>query len=189
LQAKEARYIPPSSDGEPHTGGWMLTGTVPPDLDAVVRNDKELAELRTVLEQIAPTRYFLKTQEVDFEALTRDQRKWFYLASTWRLFQELGKSDVERFAPIAVLFHMRLTRPILGMTLVFLGLSVILRDQNRNVFISAGMCLVLCAIFFATSFMCKFLGEKEALSPALAAWMPVLIFGPVSFVLFDAIHT
>ena len=45
----------------------------------------------------------------------------------------------------AVLFHTRLARPLVGIILVFLGLSVILRDQNRNVFISAGMCVVLCA--------------------------------------------
>ena len=130
LQAKEARYIPPTPDNQPRTGGWMLTGTKAPDLDNWTRTD--------VLEPIAPTRFFLKTQEVDFDAVTRDQHKWFYFASTWRIFEELCKSDVERLAPMAVLFHMRLTRPILGMILVFLGLSVILRDQNRNVFISAG---------------------------------------------------
>jgi lipopolysaccharide export system permease protein len=90
---------------------------------------------------------------------------------------------------MAVLFHMRLTRPILGMILVFLGLSVILRDQNRNVFISAGLCLALCATFFAVCFSCQQLGDKEFLSPALAAWMPVMIFGPLAFVMFDAIHT
>ena len=90
---------------------------------------------------------------------------------------------------MAVLFHSRLTRPILGMILVFLGLSVILRDQNRNVFISAGLCLVLCALFFAVGVGCKHLGEMEILSPALAAWLPVLLFGSLSFALFDAIHT
>jgi lipopolysaccharide export system permease protein len=181
LQAKEARYIPPTPDEQPRTGGWMLTGTKGPDLDSWVRTD--------VLEPIAPTKYFLKTQEVDFDTLTRDQHKWFYVASTWRIFQELGKSDVERLAPMAVLFHMRLTRPILGMILVFLGLSVILRDQNRNVFISAGLCLALCATFFGVCFSCQQLGDKEFLSPALAAWMPVMIFGPLAFVMFDAIHT
>jgi lipopolysaccharide export system permease protein len=189
LHAKEARYIPPTPDNQPRTGGWMLTGTKAPDLDFAFSVDKEGAELHKVLEQIAPTRYFLKTQEVDFDTLTRDQHKWFYLASTWRIFQELGKADVERLAPMAVLFHMRLTRPILGMILVFLGLSVILRDQNRNVFISAGLCLALCAAFFAACFACQQLGDKELLSPALAAWMPVMIFGPLAFVMFDAIHT
>jgi lipopolysaccharide export system permease protein len=181
LQAKEARYIPPTDDDQPRTGGWMLTGAKAPDLGDWKRTD--------VLEPIAPTRFFLKTQEIDFDTVTRDQHKWFYFASTWRIFQELCKSDVERLAPMAVLFHMRLTRPILGMILVFLGLSVILRDQNRNVFISAGLCLALCAGFFAACFACQQLGDKEFVSPALAAWLPVIIFGPLAFVMFDAIHT
>jgi len=179
LHAKQARYIPPES-GKARTGGWLLTSTQPAQLP-----DGAHVEM---LEALDEGKYFLKTQEVDFDAVVRSQN-WFIFASTARLYRELQRTDSSRLASMAVAFHMRLTRPILGLFLVFMGLSVILRDQNRNVFISAGMCLVLCAIFFATSFMCKFLGEKEALSPALAAWMPVLIFGPVSFVLFDAIHT
>ena len=123
-----------------------------------------------------------------FDVLTRD-RKWFYLASTWRLFEELGKPEATKLAPMAVVFHGRLTRPILGMILLFLGLAVILRDQNRNVFISAGLCLVLCAVFFGATFVARFLGDKEFLSPALAAWLPVFIFGPLSLAQFDAIHT
>jgi lipopolysaccharide export system permease protein len=125
---------------------------------------------------------------VDFENITRD-RKWFQLASTERIWNELNKSDSVREPAMAVMFHMRLTRPILGLILVFLGLSVILRDQNRNVFISAGMCLVLCAFFFIACFTCQALGNNDILSPPLAAWLPVLFFGPLAFVLFDAVHT
>ena len=76
-----------------------------------------------------------------------------------------------------------------GLLLVFMGLSVILRDQNRNVFISTAQCLLLCGLFFGACFACRHLGDNEYLTPALAAWLPVLVFGPLAFVLFDAIHT
>jgi lipopolysaccharide export system permease protein len=178
LKAKEARYIPPGRKAR--SGGWLLTETVPARL--------ERWNQPQVLEMINPGKYFLHTQEVDFDTLTRD-RKWYQYASTQRLRQELNKPDSTRLAPMAVLFHMRLTRPILGLILVFLGLSVILRDQNRNVFISAGMCLGLCGFFFAACFASQHLGNSDILSPALAAWLPVLFFGPLAFVLFDAIHT
>ena len=79
--------------------------------------------------------------------------------------------------------------PLLGMLLVFLGLSVILRDQNRNVILSAGSCLMLCGVFFLCSYGCKMLGENDYLAPALAAWLPLLIFGPLALVFFDAVHT
>jgi lipopolysaccharide export system permease protein len=72
---------------------------------------------------------------------------------------------------------------------VVLGLSVILRDQNRNVILSAGLCLVLAAAFFVGLYACKMLGDYDYVSPALAAWGPVLAFGPHSPALFDAVHT
>jgi lipopolysaccharide export system permease protein len=178
LYASEGQYIPPGP--EPHSGGWLLKDTQPAELPDLNRKD--------VLEMIDPGKFFLHTNDVDFDALTRDH-KWFYQISTWRLFAELNRASSSRLASMAVFFHMRLTRPLLGMILVVLGLSVILRDQNRNVFISAGLCLVLCAVFFGATFVARFLGDKEFLSPALAAWLPVFIFGPLSLAQFDAIHT
>jgi lipopolysaccharide export system permease protein len=177
VQAKEARYVPPGD--EPYTGGWILTGTSPAVLDPTSHPE--------CLEMIVEGKFFLKSQ-VDFETIIR-QRNWWMFMPTWQLFREISRNSTARPAMVAVLFHKRLTRPLLGLILVFLGLSVILRDQNRNVFISAGLCLLLCALFFLADFFCKYLGDNELFSPALSAWMPVLIFGPLSFVMFDAIHT
>jgi len=181
VSAEEARYIPKEQDN-PLTGGWLLTKATPATLDNWEHSE--------VLEPISkdPGKYFLHTQDVDFDAVTR-QGRWFQLASTLQLYQELQRPDMVRVPEMAVLFHMRLTRPILGMILVLMGLSMILTDQNRNVFISAGLCLVLCGIFAAAIFASKHLGDKDILAPALAAWLPVLIFGPLAFVMFDAVHT
>jgi lipopolysaccharide export system permease protein len=180
LHAESARYVPRGPETRAHTGGWILSG--------VSQTGKPSVKAE-ILEYISDNCCFLKVQEVDFDFLTRNQQKWFYLSPTARLFQELCNPDVERVAALAVQFHMRLTRPILGMILVFLGLSVILRDQNRNLFISAGMCLALCALFFAVGFASQQLGDKDLISPTLAAWLPVMLFGPLAFVMFDAIHT
>jgi len=177
LTARESRYVP-AEPGRRESGGWLMTGVNPP----VVEN------LPPSLIQLDPGQFFLKTTDVDFDVLTRN-RQWFMFASTSRLRELLSRPDARRLAALAVQFHMRLTRPILGLLLVVLGLSVILRDQNRNVFIGTGLCLANCALFFAAIFACKHLGDNEYLSPALAAWMPVLLFGPLTFTSFDAIHT
>lgn len=180
LQAKEARYVPADEDRPKTSGGWKLTSSTPAELDS--------RQTIPGVELIVPGEYFVKTKYVDFDVLTRS-KSWFQFIPTYRLVNDLGRIDSTQLASVAVVFHMRLTRPVLGMILVFMGLSVILRDQNRNVFISAGLCLVLCAVFFGTLFACKYLGDYEHLSPALAAWLPVLGFGPLSFVMFDAVHT
>jgi lipopolysaccharide export system permease protein len=178
LEAQNARYVP-AGEGR-HTGGWLLTQTEPAELDNWARPD--------LLEPLDSGKYFLKVQELDFETTCRP-RNWFVAASTDQLYQEMCKPESLRLSAMAVLFHMRLTRPIMGMLLIFMGLSVILRDQNRNVFISAGLCLGVCALFFGVIFLCKHLGNHDYLPPALAAWLPVLGFGPMAFVFFDAVHT
>ncbi|MBY0528445.1 MAG: LptF/LptG family permease [Gemmataceae bacterium] len=178
LSSQEARYVPPSTDR--YSGGWLMTNTTPPELENWSNPG--------VLEMIDSGKYFLHTLDLDFDTVTRG-RNWFIVASTYQLYEEMCKPDSTRLSSMAVLFHMRLTRPIMGMLLIFLGLSMILRDQNRNIFISAGMCLIMCAVFFGACFLCKHLGNHDILSPALAAWLPVLFFGPLAFVLFDAIQT
>jgi lipopolysaccharide export system permease protein len=141
-----------------------------------------------VIEPINDGKYFLHTKNVDFESMTRPE-SWYKQASTIRLFDELGRADSTRLASVAVLFHMHLTRPILAVLLVVMGLATILRDQNRNVFLSAGLCLGLCALFFTVLFVCQALGEHHDLSAPLAAWLPVLFFGPLAVVMFDMVHT
>jgi lipopolysaccharide export system permease protein len=180
LTAAQANYV---STG-PRQGYWELRNTHPTEL-----GDQAPNLSRDILEVVDTGRYRLHTTDLDFDALTRDSN-WFLLASTRRLYDELQKPEsTARLSPMAVLFHTRLTRPLLGMLLVFMGLSVILRDQNRNVIISSGMCLVLCGIFFAACYSCKMLGDNDLISPVLAAWLPVLFFGPYAVVLFDAVHT
>jgi len=188
LQAKEARYIPPlenperPGENQTHTGGWMLTQTTPAELES------KLSLTGLGLDFIVAGQYFLATKYVDFDIITRS-KYWFSYLPTYRLAQVLGSFDSTQLASVAVVFHMRLTRPLLGAILVFMGLSVILRDQNRNIFISAGLCLALCGVFFGAQFTCKFLGDYEHIAPALAAWLPVFGFGPLTFVMFDAVHT
>jgi lipopolysaccharide export system permease protein len=190
LEAPQATFTPLAG----RSGRWELTDTTtyPPRTED--NSDHEAWDTK-VIETIDTTekgrkgRYYVYTQDVDFETLTRESTTWFQRVSTWKLYNELENSDSPKLTPMAVLFHQRLTRPIMGVLLVFLGLSVILRDQNRNVIISSGLCLVLCAVFFAAQYTCKMLGDNDMLLPALAAWLPVIAFGPFGWVLFDAVHT
>lgn len=177
LTAREARYVPPGEG--PLSGGWLLTDTEPKVVDG---------PLPTNLAFLDPGRYFLTTRDVDFDVASRGAT-WYLYASTAKLQELLARPEPRRQSKVAVMFHMRVTRPIIGALLVLLGLSVILRNPNRHVFISAGVCLVFCAWFYGCVLACKFLGDNAYVSPPLAAWLPVLIFGPITVASFDAIHT
>lgn len=178
LTAEEAYYVPPG-DG-PLTGGWLLFRTKPDNLSD--------GQLPPNLERLDVGKYFLHTREVDFDTVTRGAN-WFLFASTPQIREILAKPGARRQPQVAVAFHMRLTRPLIGILLTVMGLAVILRDQNRHVFINAGLCLILCAVFYAAVYGCKYMGENDFITPPLAAWLPVLIFAPLAVALVDAIHT
>ena len=184
LAAEEAVYIPPGD--EPDTGGWLLW--VPPLPDGSSGPEAFKTALPPNLKRIDHERFFLRTTDTDFDAVSRGAT-WYMFASTAKLRELLERPEPRRQSKIAVEFHRRITRPVIGALLVLLGLAVILQNPNRHVFISTGFCLAFCAAFFALDLGCKFLGNNDYVSPPLAAWLPVLIFGPVTLAAFDAIHT
>ena len=178
LQAETAVYVPPG-DGD-LTGGWMLRGTTPAELDNWARDD--------VLKPLGPGRYFLKT-EIDFDTLIRSKH-WYSYLSTPDLLRQMNRPSTAQLTTLAVALHGRLTRPFLGIVLVVLGLSVILRDQNRYFFVSAGLCLAVGTVFFGVCLASHYLGNREHIAPALAAWLPLILFGPISAMMFCLdVHT
>jgi lipopolysaccharide export system permease protein len=176
ITATEARFV----RRDKNNYVWEMTGCFPAELEGW--DKPEYLEVKDV------GRFRLHTRHVDYEALTRNPG-WYLLTSTAKLYQELQEPETSRLGSVAVQFQMRITRPLLGLLLVLMGVSMILRDQNRNVIVSAGSCLVLCGLFFAVCYCARMLGDSDILSPALSAWLPVILFGPFALVLFDAVHT
>jgi lipopolysaccharide export system permease protein len=179
LTAVEAYYVPPAA-GDPLSGGWKLFNASPAEPERTQRLPKNLRHLDH-------GRYFLKT-EVSFDAVTR-RASWYMFAPTSQLWEMLNESDGTRQTGVAVLFHSRLVRPLVGLTMLVLGLAIVLRDQNRHVFISAGACLAVSVLFYIAVLACKYAGDSDLLPATLAAWLPVMLAGPVAVALFDAIHT
>ena len=177
LFADEAVYVPPGPG--PRTGGWKLYNTDPVDIDG---------PLPAFLERDSTGIFFLHTRDIDFDSVTRSGN-WYLYSSTPKLIELLAKPDARRQPAVAVDFHRRLVRPLIGMIMVLMGLGIILRDQNKHVFLNAGLCLILSAVFYAVVYGCKFLGENDYIGPPLAAWLPVMVFGPVAIALFDSVHT
>ncbi|HMP00909.1 MAG TPA: LptF/LptG family permease [Gemmatales bacterium] len=177
LQAREARYIPPGTG--PETGGWLLTEAHPPILAPWPV---------PVLTMIDPGKFFLKTELVDFEMLTRS-KAWHQFASLQDLKEEMNRPGA-RFLPlIAMQIHLRTTAPALMLIVVVMGLGMVLANRDRHFFINAGLCLALAALFYGVQLGAKYLGENEYVAPALAAWLPLLTFGPLALVLQDAVPT
>ena len=180
LTAEEGVYVP-KGDG-PLTGGWMLTGCKPDSFEGPSER------LPTNLTVISTGRFFLKAEDADYDAVCRGGT-WYVYSSTTGLQEMLIDPEPRRRGKMAVLFHTRLTRPLVGVLMVVLGVSVILWNPNRHILFSAGLCMGVAAGLGLFVIACKYLGDQDVLSAPLAAWLPVILFGPPALVAFDSVHT
>ena len=179
LTAAEALYRPAEAN---HPGGYLfrkvqqpkyITGEPSLKLEgkAVIITPREAPWL-------AADEVFVVSQ-VSFEQLSGGT-EWRNYSSTLELIRGLSNPSLENGADVRVAIHARFVQPILDMTLLFLGLPLVLTKENRNMFMAIGMCVLVVAMFMFVCWACQVAGAKyfDFVSPALAAWLPLIIFVP-----------
>jgi len=127
---------------------------------------------------------WLKTQQcfvvsgVSFEQLEAGHT-WQRYASLAELISGLHNPSLGFSEEVRVAIHSRLVQPLLDVTLLLLGLPLVLSRKNRNMFLAIGQSLILVVLFMGLTMACQWLGSNYILiSPALAAWLPLMIFVP-----------
>ena len=168
-----------------HPGGYLLRD---------VRHPANLAELKSLslegnpvffspadTKWLHPRECFVATG-VNFEQLTVGTA-WQQYLSTPELVSGLRNRSLDYGANIRVTLHVRLVQPLLDMSLFFLGVPLVLTRRNRNIFVAALLGLAVVGGFFGVTMLSHWLGTNYILSPALAAWLPLMIFGPLAFAL------
>jgi lipopolysaccharide export system permease protein len=177
LTAKNAFYLPPQ-DGRP--GGYLFSGISKPsgldgepslalDGQPVLLTPRDHAWLK-------PGECFL-TSNVSFDHLQADS-SWQKFSSTAELIRGLRNRSLNFGAEERLAIHARIVRPFLDVTLLFLGLPLMLSGSKRNVFLAIGMCMSLVVAFMLIVYACQILGSNYLIEPALAAWLPLMIFVP-----------
>jgi lipopolysaccharide export LptBFGC system permease protein LptF len=105
---------------------------------------------------------------------------WQQYASTQQLLADLRNPSLDVSLSTRVGVHARFVQPLLDMALFFLGLPLGLTHDRRKVFVVAGASFALIGGFQAVVICCQALGGNGLLTPALAAWAPLLILAPVA---------
>ncbi len=134
--------------------------------------------------------YFLKTS-LSFQAMTR-KPNWYQFATTRDLLQGLTDPSTEEGSErndVAMAVHMRLLRPVLALTLLCMSLPLVLGGFGRNTFINLGFALGNSAMFYGGIIFCQYLGGFKIVSPPLAAWIPLIVFGTFARLRWDQIRT
>ncbi len=187
LKAENAYYKPPKA-GRP--GGYLLDEVTQPK-DIAKRRTLKLGKRSVVItprdapDWLEPNQCFV-VSEVTFEQLTSGQ-KLRRFASTTQLIAGLHNPSLDYGPSVRVAVHTRIVNPLMDLTLLFLGLPLVASRQSRNVFLAVGMCALIVACFLLVVIGCQYLGTSVFLSPALAAWIPLIIFIPVAVWLSEAL--
>ena len=168
---------------EKHPSGFLIENlTKPASTEGVASADFEgtpLVLMPADHDWLEPNQCFLVT-ELTFEQLTASSQ-WRDYASTYDLIATLSNRSLDVGADVRTEIHSRIVQPFLDVTLLFLGLPIVLRKENRNIFIAIGYCLLLVMCFYAITLMCKAMGATSWIRPtSLAAFIPLIIFVPIA---------
>lgn len=163
--------------------GWLIVAVREPtnlaELDSLRVNDEAVVLSPKDTPWLQPLECFVVSR-LSFEELYVGNG-WRHYLSTPELVYGLKTRALENSNELKVLLHQRFLQPILDFVVLFLGLPLVLRRDARQIFMTAGMSMGLVAAYYAVTLVCRALGNNYLLSPALAAWGPMLAFGPIAF--------
>ena len=104
-------------------------------------------------------------------------------ASIPELVAQVRNPAVHSSMGLQVLLHERMVRPPLDFALIMLSLPMVVNRKGKNLFfmIAAAMATVLAFFFIKT--MATWIGSGNyMITPGMAAWIPLLVFGPIAYV-------
>lgn len=179
LRGKDAFYQPPEGD---RPGGYLFEEVEQPK-DLHLQPSLAL-DGRPVLLTPRDTPWLKKGQcflvsGVSFDQLTNLQA-WGEFSSTYQLIAGLKNRSLDFGGKIRVAIHSRILQPWMDAVLLFLGLPLVVVYGGRNIFIAMGVCGAVITGFQIVVMGFQQLGASSLLNPTLAAWAPLLIFGPIA---------
>ncbi len=109
---------------------------------------------------------------------------------------ELSHTEVMKLArrdptnlQMLTLMQYLITFPIANVILLLVGLPFMVgRDRGRGVegLVSGGL---LCVLYFSFDFVTRELGMNGDLTPVVASWLPLVLFGSLGIILWEAMRT
>ncbi|QDU57740.1 LptF/LptG family permease [Aeoliella mucimassa] len=186
LAAEQALYMPAEGN---RPSGYLLSGVkVPTDLKSkpsLLLDEQPVIVTPHDASWLKPDQLYV-VSDVDFELLTGGS-EWRKYASTTELVAELQNPSIELGNDVRMAIHMRLLKPFMDGVLLFLGLPLVVSRSNRNPFVAIGIAILVVALFFVVTLGSQSLGNSGWIRPALAAWLPLILFLPVGVFLADSL--
>jgi lipopolysaccharide export system permease protein len=180
IVGENAEYLEADRD---HPAGYLVRG-VSAFAELADKNSARTSEGTYLLlpkdnPWIPPGCCFIPSK-IEFDMLSGGNSRQY--ASTFELIW-LAKNQSHYYgADLKVSIHSRFIQPLLDLTQLLIGLPLILSNRNRNLVSMIMSCVVSYGLFFGISIGLRTLGSNATLlTPAAAAWAPLLIFAPIAW--------
>lgn len=118
------------------------------------------------------------------EVELRQSGRWLEFLSNRELTRLLQLERAQAPGEVRLTKYVRFAEPLNVLVMLLLGLPFIL-SRERNIKASAVLCVGIVAAFFFFIYICRYMG----LPNFLGAFLPVLIFGPISVIMLDSVKT
>lgn len=178
LSAAEAIYVPAKGK---RPGGYLLRGVKQPieEMSSVLLGKRPVVYAPQDASWLEGDQLFVASR-LTFTHMTAD-KAWRQWSSARQLIGALRNPSMDFGADVRVAVHLRLVKPLLDLTLLFLGLPMVLSPGKTSVFAAAGWCFLLVTAFYLVVVACQGLGSNYMISPVFAAWCPLMVFTPIAY--------
>ena len=181
LHAETAQWSPETDE---HPAGYLLSGVKLPkqinQLPSVGTTDRPILMTSRDQSWLQANQCFFATS-VHTDLLLNDESTQ-KLASVGELVRRVRNPAVRSSSAIRVFLHERVIRVPLDFALICLGLPLVVNRRERNLFVMIAAAIGTVLIFFMLKMLASAMGSSGyLLSPAMAAWLPLLILGPIAY--------
>lgn len=182
LTAENAFYLPKDAT---HPAGYLMKNVQQPQellsSPTLTFEERPIVITPQDADWLEPTDCFV-ISGVPFNYLAANEM-WRSYASTWDYISAMRGQSLYLGRDIETMVHTRIVQPFLDMTLLFLGLPIILKKGDRNVFKALGIVALIVILFLFVQFSAIFFGRNSDM-PILGAWFPLFLFVPIAVKLY-----
>jgi lipopolysaccharide export system permease protein len=181
IQSHTAKYLDATND---HPTGFLISELLlPTDLFSKpsVFHDSQPVLLTPVDQKWLPPGSVFLACSIEFEELLGGST-WMQYASTAAMIQRLRSPNSIVNDELRLTVHQRFVQPMLELTLLLLGIPILLKNQDRNLFWITGITVLSIGVFMLVIKVFQSMASGATpLSPYLGAWLPLIIIAPIAY--------
>ena len=184
IEAEKAIYIGADEEHPEQRSGYKLVNVIVPNelskYQSARLNDQTVIYTAKEDPSLHENDLFI-TSKLPLELLVAENNHYKY-SSTKDLVALLKNDSLDYGAHLRVQLHARIVQPVLDLTLLLLGLPFVLSGRNQSIIFSISNCLFALICFYGVVFTCHAIGSSGyAITPSLAAWLPLLVLIPAAY--------